>query len=103
MIFINLKSAARNFFGVARVIEGICLSTNSGEYPKLYWFPLKEMLGETVMLHILMTGITSIIFGGGALTLANNPTGFQLAGIGFLIKIVILYLPKIYMESYNSE
>ena len=82
---INLKQCARYMLGAALVLEGICMSTNSGEYPKMYWFPLKEMIGESTWVHLVMATITSIILGAGALTMANNPTGYQLAVLGLII------------------
>ena len=92
----NNKTVARYFFGIALLIEGICMSTNSAEYPKMYWYPLIQAIAETTIVHVLMAGITSIILGAGALTLSNNPTGFNLAILGLMIRIVVIYLPNLY-------
>lgn len=43
-----------------------------------------------------MAVITSVILGAGALTLSNNPTGFNLAIIGLLTRIAVIYLPNLY-------
>ena len=93
---VNFKVVARYFLGLALVMEGICMSTNSGYYPKMYWYPLKELLGESTLVHLVMASITSVLLGAGALTLSNNPTGFNLAIIGLLIQIMVIYLPKCY-------
>ena len=99
----NFKTTARYFLGLALVMEGVCMSTNSGYYPKMYWYPLKDLLGESAIVHLVMACITSILLGAGALTLANNPTGFYLSIIGFIIQIIVIYGPKVYMSSDSKE
>ena len=75
----NMKTVARYFVGAGLVLEACVLSTNSAYYQSLYSFQIQKVMGTSnAVMVILMTILQSLFFGAGILTIANNPTGFQL-------------------------
>ena len=74
--FVN-KNVARYIIGLCLLNEGILMAVAKADYQDLYRAPLKQLLEgmdpnyEVVIMAIL----TSLLLGGGLLTMANNKTG----------------------------
>ena len=71
------KNIARYLIGIAILNEGFIMAVAKADYQNLYKNPIKRFSEqyELSIEAILMALITSLLLGGGILTMSNNKTG----------------------------